>query len=75
MIVRNAEIDAAVLRHSQRQSKVAMVNLMTVLEFESKRVRVGEERVAQRIRALVRLGRLKARGDIRLWRWSEVKAK
>jgi hypothetical protein len=74
MIIRDAEIDAVILRHSQRQSKVARVNLVTVLELEARRVRVSEERVAQRIRALIRRGRLKAFGDVRLWRWSEIKA-
>ncbi|MEZ5973039.1 MAG: hypothetical protein R3C31_14610 [Hyphomonadaceae bacterium] len=74
MIIRDAEIDAVVLRHSQRQSKVAKVNLVTVLEFESKGARVGEERVAKRIRELIRRNRLKAFGDVRLWRWSEIKA-
>ena len=74
MIVRDTDIDAVVLRHCQRQSKVAQVNHVTVLEFESRGVRVSEERVARRIQALVRRGRLKASGDIRFWRWSEIKA-
>jgi hypothetical protein len=74
MIVRDAEIDAVVLRLSKRQSKVARVNLSTVLEFESRGARVSEERVAKRIRALLRRQRLKAFGDVRFWRWSEIKA-
>ena len=74
MIVRDADIDAVILRLCQRQSKVARVNLTVVLEFEDKGARVGEERVARRIHALVRRGRLMAFGDIRLWRWSEIRA-
>jgi hypothetical protein len=74
MIVRDSEIDAVILRHCRKQSKVARVNLETVMDFESRGVRVGEERIARRIRALVRDGRLRAFGDIRLWRWSEVVA-
>lgn len=73
MIVRDSEIDAAILRLCRKQAKVARINLATVLEFESKGKNLGEERVATRIRALVRAGRLKAFGNIRFWRWSEIK--
>ncbi len=74
MIVRDAEIDAVILRLCRRQAKVAWVNLSTVLEFETKGIRVGEERVAQRIRTLIKRRRLKAFGDINFWGWSEIKA-
>lgn len=73
MIVRDVEIDAVILRFGQRQSKVASIILRTVLELEDKGKRVGEERVAERVRALVRRGRLKAHGNIKFWRWSEIK--
>ena len=65
----DAELDALLLAQvKERQQKIAMVIGMAMSGYET----WDEERVGQRIIALVETGKVESFEDVRKWRWSEI---
>lgn len=64
------ELDALLLAQTKRrEQKVAMVIAMAMRGYGA----WDEERVGQRVVALVESGKVEAFGDVRKWRHSEVR--
>jgi len=64
------ELDALLMAQVKtRQLKVAMVIAMAMRPYET----WDEERVGRRIIALVEAGKVEAFGDVRKWRFSEIR--
>jgi hypothetical protein len=69
----DAEIDAAILSFTQdRWLKVARIAAQT-LDVIGQDGIAAERAVGTRIETLVRDGKLEAQGDLKRWRWSEVR--
>jgi len=66
----DAELDALLLAQvKEREQKVAMVIAMAMRPFKN----WDEERVGRRIVALVEAGKVESFGDVRKWRFSEIR--
>jgi len=72
-----AEIDRLLLAHSDKHwRKVARVIAQTMQALEVRGVQISggvADAIDARIKALVDRGQLEAEGDIRKWRYSEVR--
>jgi hypothetical protein len=68
------ELDAMILSEVKTHwLKVARIVAMVSRIFEDKNCPISEEMVADRIARLVQENRLKSKGDLSLWRFSEVR--
>ena len=70
----NSEVDRLILSFAREQwRKVAMLISLVLPECEARGIHADEYAVAGRIRALAEDGRLKAQGNLLMWRLSEVR--
>jgi hypothetical protein len=72
--VSEADLDSAIFSAlTSRWQKTAMVIGKTLKQCETLALPVDDEVVGVRIRALAEAGRLEGEGDLRKWRYSEVR--
>ena len=71
----HAQIDEAILSVTSAQwAKVAFVIAMVEKTFRNDRQEdIGLDSIAQRIEALIQGGRLAVQGNVKRWRYSEVR--
>jgi len=69
-----SDIDRTLLSFcGERWLKVARIIANTKISFENRKIKLSNDAIDARMRALVGKGRLEAKGNIRKWRHSEVR--
>jgi hypothetical protein len=74
MTITDSFIDERILFFVRPQwRKVAFVLGKVIHEFDAKRISVSEERLGERLRALINSKQIEPAGDVSRWRFSEVR--